>query len=73
MAKAKSKSGTKASSNKPAAAGMTQEPKTGIRPSIDRVAEAAYYKAEKRGFVPGHEMQDWLEAEKEISQSVIHH
>ncbi len=31
-----------------------------------RIAEAAYYKAEKRGFAPGLENEDWLEAEKEI-------
>lgn len=31
------------------------------------VAERAYCKAEKRGFEPGHDMNDWLEAEKEIS------
>ena len=30
------------------------------------VAERAYGKAEKRGFEPGHEMDDWLEAEQEI-------
>ena len=30
------------------------------------ISEAAYYKAEKRGFEPGHEEQDWLEAEREI-------
>ena len=30
------------------------------------ISEAAYYKAEKRGFESGHEQQDWLEAEKEI-------
>lgn len=30
------------------------------------VAEAAYYRAEKRGFAPGKELDDWLEAEKEI-------
>ncbi|MFM8330388.1 MAG: DUF2934 domain-containing protein, partial [Candidatus Methylumidiphilus sp.] len=30
------------------------------------IAEAAYYRAEKRGFEPGHEHFDWLEAEKEI-------
>ncbi|MFA6164199.1 MAG: DUF2934 domain-containing protein [Methylobacter sp.] len=32
----------------------------------EMVAERAYCKAEKRGFVPGHEMEDWLEAECEI-------
>ena len=30
------------------------------------ISEAAYYKAEKRGFEPDHDQQDWLEAEKEI-------
>ncbi|PPD18109.1 MAG: hypothetical protein CTY18_05825 [Methylomonas sp.] len=33
--------------------------------SDDRIAEMAYYKAEKRGFEPGHEMDDWLTAEQE--------
>jgi len=32
------------------------------------IAESAYYKAEARGFAPGYEMQDWLEAETEIDQ-----
>ncbi|MGZ8217502.1 sterol desaturase family protein [Methylomagnum sp.] len=30
------------------------------------IAEAAYYRAEKRGFAPGQECRDWLEAEREI-------
>lgn len=30
------------------------------------IAIAAYYKAEARGYEPGHEMQDWLDAESEI-------
>ena len=30
------------------------------------VAVAAYLKAEKRGFAPGHELEDWTEAENEI-------
>jgi hypothetical protein len=30
------------------------------------IAEAAYYRAEKRGFVPGGELQDWLEAEAQM-------
>jgi hypothetical protein len=32
----------------------------------EMIAVCAYYKAEKRGFKPGHEMDDWLEAEQEI-------
>ena len=30
------------------------------------VAEAAYYRAEKRGFALGDEQADWLEAEQEV-------
>lgn len=33
-----------------------------------RVAECAYYKAQARGFEPGHEVEDWLEAEIELTQ-----
>ena len=31
------------------------------------VAENAYHRAEKRGFEDGYELEDWLEAEQEIS------
>jgi len=30
------------------------------------IATTAYFKAEQRHFEPGHEMEDWLEAEAEI-------
>lgn len=30
------------------------------------IAECAYYKAERRGFAPGFELDDWLAAESEI-------
>jgi hypothetical protein len=33
-----------------------------------RIAEAAYWRAERRGFGPGHELDDWLEAEREIDR-----
>jgi hypothetical protein len=33
------------------------------------IAEAAYYRAQRRGFAPGYEEEDWLEAEKEIAAS----
>ncbi len=36
-----------------------------------RIAEAAYYRAEARGFVDGYELEDWLEAEAEIDQSFL--
>ena len=31
-----------------------------------RISEAAYLRAQRRGFCPGFEEQDWLEAEQEI-------
>lgn len=34
------------------------------------IAEAAYYKAEKRAFKPGNELRDWLEARREIIRMV---
>jgi hypothetical protein len=30
------------------------------------IANAAWFRAEKRAFAPGHEMEDWLAAEREI-------
>jgi phage-related tail fiber protein len=35
------------------------------------IAIAAYHNAEKRGFAPGGEMQDWAEAEKEIDELLM--
>jgi sterol desaturase/sphingolipid hydroxylase (fatty acid hydroxylase superfamily) len=36
-------------------------------PNFDSmIAEAAFYKAEKRNFKPGYELRDWLEAKSEI-------
>jgi len=34
----------------------------------DEIAVAAYYRAQGRGFAPGHELEDWLEAESEVSR-----
>lgn len=31
-----------------------------------QIAVAAYFLAEERGFAPGHELDDWLEAERRI-------
>lgn len=44
---------------KPAAA----EPAEKIRHLIE---QAAYYRAEARGFEPGHELEDWIAAEAEV-------
>jgi hypothetical protein len=32
----------------------------------EMIREAAYYRAEKRGFSPGLEADDWVEAEAEV-------
>lgn len=32
----------------------------------DKIAEIAYYKAEKRGFELGYELEDWFETEREF-------
>lgn len=31
-----------------------------------QIAEAAYYRAKQRGFAPGRELEDWIEAESEV-------
>jgi hypothetical protein len=35
------------------------------------IAEAAFFRAEKRGFVPGHEIEDWLDAESEVDARLM--
>lgn len=34
------------------------------------IAEIAYYRAERRGFEPGHENEDWLSAEAEVDTAL---
>ena len=36
------------------------------------IAEAAFFRAEKRGFSPGHEVEDWLAAESEVDAKLMH-
>ncbi len=35
------------------------------------VAEAAYLRAVSRNFAPGHELDDWLAAEREVAERVM--
>ncbi len=42
--------------------------KTTIPNREAKIAELAYYKSESRGFAPGHEWDDWLEAERELAE-----
>lgn len=39
-----------------------------------KIAVRAYYKAERRGFAPGHALDDWLAAEAEIEaeEALVH-
>ena len=48
---------------RPAAAPVNFDPASSREALI---ATAAYYRAEKRGFLPGHEAEDWLAAEREV-------
>lgn len=34
------------------------------------IAEAAYYRAQARGFAPGYELEDWVAAEQEVRQRI---
>jgi len=50
-------------------AASAPEPRTEKAERHQRIAVAAYYRAEKRGFTPGGAEQDWLEAERELAQT----
>jgi hypothetical protein len=34
------------------------------------IADIAYFAAERRGFSPGYELDDWLQAEQEVEASM---
>lgn len=58
--------------------GVTSQPTSLVRSTVARskswsgedryqmIAEAAYFRAERRGFLSGSELQDWLAAEAEV-------
>lgn len=43
-----------------------REPAVSAETRRAMIAEAAYLRAERRGFAPGREEEDWLAAEKEV-------
>ena len=47
---------------------VVMPPRAKLTPEARRalIAEAAYLRAERRGFVPGQESEDWLAAEVEV-------
>jgi Protein of unknown function (DUF2934) len=46
------------------------EPGARAKPRKARVAEIAYFKAQSRGFAPGHAEEDWLAAEAEVDEQL---
>jgi hypothetical protein len=45
----------------------------GIQPEerLGRIAQAAYFRAERRGFQPGFALEDWLSAEQEVDGALL--
>ena len=74
MAKARSESTTGAA--KVAAVQRTKKTPATSMESITAsereqlIAEAAYYRAERRGFQGGDPVQDWIEAEAEVERTL---
>jgi ribose 1,5-bisphosphokinase PhnN len=59
---------------KSAAADETKEPVASFVDFEQRsalIAEAAFFRAEKRGFAPGNEVEDWLAAESEVDAKLM--
>jgi hypothetical protein len=50
--------------DKPARANLTPEELRKL------VSEAAYFRAKQRGFTPGHEVEDWVQAEAEVRKRI---
>jgi Protein of unknown function (DUF2934) len=50
--------------------GFTGEGRAEVSPEELRklISEAAYYRAKQRGFEPGHELEDWIQAEAEVTR-----
>lgn len=59
-----------APANPPASGQMTGNTESKLSPEdvYRLIQESAYFKAKARGFAPGHEVQDWIEAEQEVRQ-----
>ena len=55
---------------------VEREPTSALHRSVtaeDRermIAETAYYRAERRGFASGHQLDDWLDAEREVDRLI---
>ena len=40
---------------------------------LTMIAESAYFRAQARGFAPGGELDDWLDAELEVDERLAEH
>lgn len=75
---ARSKSPKKATATITADPALTTDPRSAAEPTPANdsevrnhmIARAAYFRAERRGFIEGSELQDWLEAESEIDSMI---
>jgi hypothetical protein len=45
---------------------MSSSTEVSIEEKYRLIAEAAYFRSEKRSFAPGYELEDWLAAETEL-------
>lgn len=64
------KASSKAKSASKSKTGSSQAAKKRLDHGDERyvyISEAAYYRAQARGFEQGHELEDWLAAEAELS------
>jgi hypothetical protein len=74
---AKDRSGDAASVAKFGSSRSDPEADAGVRAARnpqDRwamIAQLAYFRAEQRGFAPGGELQDWLDAEAEVDAARV--
>ena len=63
---ARTTASAKVAARKRSAEPQTASAKTAPEQRQQLIAQAAYFIAERRGFAPGNELEDWLRAEAEI-------
>lgn len=63
---ARTTASAKVAARKRSAEPQTASAKTAPEQRRQLIAQAAYFIAERRGFAPGNELEDWLQAEAEI-------
>ena len=64
----KARRNIRAETGKSHAALLHGEAPVDARARENLIREAAYFRAERRGFSTGHELEDWLAAEREFDE-----